>query len=574
MREIELPDGTIAEFPESMADAEIEAVLAKQFGAPDPASSAVPAPEESIDINIEELPEIGHSPELNELSFKGFKRGVAATFIADDRELAKALEANTPGSEVLQDPQGRYAIRMPSGQVYAVNKPGLSPQDFVQFISRALAFTPAGRGVAGIGVPALAKAAGQAALTETGLQAVEAQVGGEFTPSQPAIAAAAAPVGQVIGEKVVAPAVTKALQPKGVQDAVIRSAPSIQQLKKSASNIYDEIDEIGVRIKPSAFTKFTSGIESKLRKEGLDPDLTRDATAFVNRLRTEAGEDVTISKVDTLRKLAADVARSQNPSDARLGVIALDQIDDFIEGVGPQALIGTGRKDVAGMSVGEALKQARSNWSRARRAELIEQAFNVAEDQASGFENGLRVQFRSLLKRINTGKLKGFSRQEIDAMRTVSQGTTLANVSKQLGKLGIPEDQATNSLMLTLVGGLGGGAGFAAGGAPGAAVGVTAAIGIPTLFRRAATNITNQNAKLASAIIRSDDNAEKIIKAYIANTPKAQRNSSDMAALLFNSKADLSKFKEPGNKMINDAVWATRNLIITEATQERGDYGL
>jgi len=42
-KEIELPDGSIAEFPDTMSDEEIAAVLRRQFGAPEPAASAAPA---------------------------------------------------------------------------------------------------------------------------------------------------------------------------------------------------------------------------------------------------------------------------------------------------------------------------------------------------------------------------------------------------------------------------------------------------------------------------------------------------------------------------------------------------
>ena len=91
-----------------------------------------------------DLPEIGEAPELNELSIDSAKRGFAAGLITNEAELANALVSQTPGAEVVQDPEGRALVKFPSGKTYAVNKPGLSGQDFVQFATRALAFSPAG----------------------------------------------------------------------------------------------------------------------------------------------------------------------------------------------------------------------------------------------------------------------------------------------------------------------------------------------------------------------------------------------------------------------------------------------
>jgi hypothetical protein len=121
-----------------------------------------------------DLPEIGASPELNQFNLGAIKNSLAANLITDEVELGAALRANIPDSELVQDPEGNPVIKMPSGASFAINKPGLSGQDFVQFASRMLSFLPAGR------AQGLARTALGAGLTETGLQTVEAAAGGEF----------------------------------------------------------------------------------------------------------------------------------------------------------------------------------------------------------------------------------------------------------------------------------------------------------------------------------------------------------------------------------------------------------
>lgn len=272
MIEVELPDGTIAEFPASMSNADIESVLARQFGqgaqpAPQmtqPAQIAGPSLQVTNDLpakqpqvkgsqyfkegfndlpidqqqqviaarenqlsavgmpsNIQsaavkrdknltelkntapkdqqfakDLPEIGAMPELNQFSLDAVKRSLAANLITDEVELAKALQLSIPNSSISQDPEGNALLTTQSG-TYAINKPGLSGQDFAQFAMRLAAFTPAGR-IAGASVKQLAKGALAASVTEGGLQATEKALGGDFDAGEVATAAAVAPVAQAV----------------------------------------------------------------------------------------------------------------------------------------------------------------------------------------------------------------------------------------------------------------------------------------------------------------------------------------------------------------------------------------
>lgn len=150
------------------------------------------------------LQEIGAAPEFNEFSKRAFQAAIAANLITDEQELGQALQQHFPEAKVINDAEGNAIIDLPSGQ-FALNKPGLSGQDFAKFITRALLFTPAGRGLQGIGAGTLAKSAGTAGATEAALQGVEQAVGGEADASEVGIAAGLAPVAQVVGETVLSP---------------------------------------------------------------------------------------------------------------------------------------------------------------------------------------------------------------------------------------------------------------------------------------------------------------------------------------------------------------------------------
>jgi len=517
-----------------------------------------PAPAEQLanipksDLLARNLSEIGAAPELNELNLDSIKAALAANLITNEVELADAIKSNIPESEISQDKEGNTLIKFPSG-TYAINKPGFSAQDFFQLLVRGMAFIPAGRGITR-GLTGLVRGGLQAGATEAGLQIGEQLLGGEVSPGQIGLAAVAAPAGQVIGERVMAPAARAVIGKfKDIKAGKLleQAAPSIATLKQATRDIHKQIDESGARVSSKSLNRLIIDINSTIKKEGFRKSLHPKTSAVLDEFIAERGKSLTATQIDELRKVAKSASLDLDPSDSRLGNIIIDKIDNFLDKVDAKDLVGN-------KNVGSLFKESRRFWGRAKRAELVQEAFTLAKDQASGFENGLRAQFRSLLRRIDKGRVKGFSAEEIKAMRIITQGTTAANITKQLGKFGISQDQATNSLMV----GLGGTAGFAFGGGPGA----IAVPAIGTVSRALSEKLTKGAAKFADQIIRAGPNANKIVRAYMGNVPKNQRNVEELTELLIRPNVDLSIAKETGNKLIDDAIFFARNISTALAT--------
>jgi hypothetical protein len=133
---------------------------------------------------IDALSEIGNAPELNEMSFSAFKTSLGLLATGDEEKAKGVIQSNIPEAQFSTDTKGNTIVNLPSGQ-YALNKPGVSPQDVARGVFNLAAFTPAGR------AGTMAKAAGGAAATEVGLQAVTQQVGGgDINAKEVAIAGA------------------------------------------------------------------------------------------------------------------------------------------------------------------------------------------------------------------------------------------------------------------------------------------------------------------------------------------------------------------------------------------------
>lgn len=361
---------------------------------------------------------------------------------------------------------------------------------------------------------------------------------GETIPTALMMAAGTAPVRKVAK----LPKVTQRVINKYLKDA----APTAENLKNAARGIYNELDDVGAIVGSKRIDSLGAGITKKVTREGIDQTLHPKATAALNRISQVQGKDLTLTELDTLRKIAKGAAASIDPADARMGAIMVEQIDDFLDGLNPKDFVKGGKA-----GVGEKFRDARQLYQRAKKSELLDEAVQKAQNQATGFENGIRTQFRSLLN--NKKKMRGFTAEEKAAMKKVVQGTTAANMTKLIGKLGFSDDQAVRMLLPA--------GGMIAGGA---AFGTEGAIAIPIIgqvSRKLSQTLTRNNSKLANAVIRAGKDGGKVVDAYLRSVPKNMRSVDELTELLMRPGISLPKLKmsipkpTPAQKISADAVF-------------------
>ena len=476
-----------------------------------------------------QLKEIGAAPELNQMSMPAFKSSLAANLIGSDFELAQALEQQYPGTTFSRDKDLNLIATMPSGGSFYLNAPGISGQDVVKFATRAGAYAVPGAG-------SLPIVAAKAAGTEALLQGAEQQVGGDFNAADVAIAGVAAPIGQAVGSKIASVA-----EKAAANKALKMSAPSSDQLKIASNQIYQQLDDLGVVVDQAPLGKLSGEIAKTVKQEGFNARLHPKVAAVLDEIGYQAEKPMTLSEIDTLRKVAKSAASSIEPSEARLGRIAVEKIDDFLNDLPESSLQNANGADIGGL-----FKQARTYWGQAKKSDLLQGAVEKARNQASGFENGIRVQFRAILN--NPKKVRGFSKDEVDAMKLVVRGGPTENILKALGKFGFTEGQATNMLLGSL-----GVAGGAAVGGPGGAVAVPM---IGQVSKTLAQRLTRNNAAFADQVIRAGRDGQKIALAYIRSTPKSQRSVAELTELLMRPGVSIDAARSSGNKLIADAAFA------------------
>lgn len=264
--------------------------------------------------------------------------------------------------------------------------------------------------------------------------------------------------------------------------------PSIDDLRQAASAAYTKAENSGVFIKNEAYSKFLKDLEGTLAREGIDKGLHPKAIRAMKRAKEDAGRNLTLKGAETIRRNISDAASSIDKADQRMALIMRDKLDDFMENLQRTDLIGDG-DSIGAIS---SLSQARGLWSRVRKAEEIEKLIDRAKlsapnFSASGFENALRTEFRSLAK--NDKRMRRYTKVEQAAIRRVAEGGPVENLLRMIGKA------APTGIVS---GALGSGAGMAFGGPVGA-------VGVPLLGlagRGGATALTRRNVSRVEEMVR------------------------------------------------------------------------
>jgi hypothetical protein len=273
------------------------------------------------------------------------------------------------------------------------------------------------------GSPALGAATNTAIQAAPGLVGLRGKVGNGRSNSRPNT-----PLAEGAPEASPAPAAQAGRNPGLAR--VPEKPPSIDELRTQKTAAYKRAEETGVVVSRGAINRLKVDLVSDLKKEGLDVDLHPKANAALKRVLNSRGQ-LTLSEIETLRKIANDAKGSIDKSDARLGAKIVDHIDEFEANLSDADVIsGT-------PAAATAFKEARSLNTRFSKAteleELVERArLSAPNFSGSGMENALRTEFRGLAK--NKSKMRRFNAAEQVAIKKVAMGGPLENAMRMLGK--------------------------------------------------------------------------------------------------------------------------------------------
>ena len=364
------------------------------------------------------------------------------------------------------------------------------------------------------------------------------------------------PVGAVVAKET-----GKTLISKSAKKLLSEAAPTIEGLKKAARSVYDDLDSLGVTINSRTTGRLSSQLEEIVRKQGFNRTIHPKVNAALKEFDAVAGKEQSLSSIDVLRRVAKSASQSNEPSEAELGRLMVSKIDDTLDNLNKANFSSAYNKEV-----GAKYRDARQLWRRSKKSEDIQEAWNNAELSPAGFENGIRQQFRSILK--SKKKRTGFTKDELKAMKGVVDGTTLRNLSEKLGMLGIDERRVSGALMPLM--------GAAAGAtATGGGVGAIVVPIIGTVSKKLGLKLAKDAGRGADIIVRAGNRGIDVVKAYMKAIPPKERSAQELTELLLRPEISLEGLKSASRgatsknkQIINDAVFLTTAIKATQQEQQ------
>lgn len=214
---------------------------------------------------------------------------------------------------------------------------------------------------------------------------------------------------------------SRALSPKGP------ATQTAADLAQEGRALYDQASSAGVTVRPQAINNAAGNVTMKLKSFGFDKDLQPKTAVVAKKLLEARNKTLDLSELDNIRKMASGISREQSAasSDRAAAGLIVDEIDKIID-------------NTANFSAGSgqalsALKQGREVWKRKMKTETLEDLVEKAQNQATGFENGLVIQLRALAN--NKTKMRAFSKPEQKMIKSVVRRGSAHGVLRALGML-------------------------------------------------------------------------------------------------------------------------------------------
>lgn len=202
---------------------------------------------------------------------------------------------------------------------------------------------------------------------------------------------------------------------------------TMEEVKQRASKAYREVDDAGITVKPQSALNMVGDIRKSLdnanmiagSKEAIEVEKT-----LAQMERIIGTQKVPFSTIDRLRQMANQLKGSSDPKEARLGSVAVDSVDAYITKL-------NGRDLIAGKAgIDDAVQKvvtARKDWRNSSRAQVLEDALNVAEikkEMPNASESELiRRGFVNIAA--NKNKMNLFNDQEQNIIKSVIKGGSL-----------------------------------------------------------------------------------------------------------------------------------------------------
>jgi len=208
---------------------------------------------------------------------------------------------------------------------------------------------------------------------------------------------------------------------------------TMEEIKQRSTRSYNALDNAGVYIKPKSVLGMVDDIETNLNSNQYIPQNEPKVANTLTKMRDIVGDRfVTFPKLEELRKMANNLRSDTDPNTRRLGNVMVDSVDNYINKLnGNDVFAGTGKMDEAVKNV----MSARKDWRNQSRAEILQDALDVAEakalDPKASESELIRRGFINIAA--NKNKMSRFSESEQNVIKSVAKGGSQDKLLSVLG---------------------------------------------------------------------------------------------------------------------------------------------
>lgn len=309
----------------------------------------------------------------------------------------------------------------------------------------------------------------------------------------------------------------------------VPKAPTAEALKNAADAGYTGARATGATYPGEAVGAAAQQAISGLQNDGILPELAPQTHSILGKLANPPdGPVATIGSLDAARKALNRIGGNfQNPTEQEAARRAIKTVDQIIQnGATPPPVAGTSPAAAAGAANGSGtggvaalpnttgayttpeaaaanlIRDARGNAAAAFRSNRLTGAEDAAELRAAATNSGqnignaLRQRLASLL--LNPKAARGYSQDELDAIRQVVQGTPSTNAMRRVGNM----FGGGGGIGHTIIGALGALGGGYLGGIEGAGIGAAALPTLGAVTRHAYNSAVQRGVENAAQLVR------------------------------------------------------------------------
>lgn len=311
---------------------------------------------------------------------------------------------------------------------------------------------------------------------------------------------------------------------KEADKLISENTPSLEQINEKVGELYNTATAQGVKIRPTQVKKLFDEINKRIKEnEFFGEESAKNMTTYLKNQeakiqdRIDAKQNFTIKEIDNIRsQLGQELAsKTSTDIDKRAAGVGRQVVNEFFDKINEQ---------IANQDLTGDLANARNLFRSKAKLEKVNTAIELSKI-ANNPDQAIKSEFRKLARREIDKPSGDFSAKEMELLKDISAGKQ-STFSKFL------EKHSKNPLTRIATG-------YMFGGSPtGAALGTV----IGELHTSILNNITRKNVKLLKQLEAAGENANEVVKAYIKTTPKKERNSEDIVALLLDPKLNKRTF--------------------------------